>query len=210
MDIPAAEGRVCLSWLINLCGRLNCSHVHLKREIMDPALPPHSSHSLVSCPFQAKIIPSGEFLMEQKAGKGLPQVWAGVKPLLMWISISTAGDGNRRSEPVAKAVWWRVCVVWGTLSSLPVGASFHGVMGMECRDPSRALGPAGALRQSSPGVSSGGLTLPIQGLSKHISVPSWRSWEIHDHLYLIYHLFCNNSSNNSVISSNNDKKFSLI
>lgn len=71
---------------------------------MDPPLHPHSSHSIVSCPFQAKIIPSGEFLMEQKAGKGLPQVWAGVKPLLMWISISTAGDGNRRSEPVAKAV----------------------------------------------------------------------------------------------------------
>lgn len=34
-----------------ICGRLNCSHVHLKREIMDQALPPHSSYCIVSCPF---------------------------------------------------------------------------------------------------------------------------------------------------------------
>lgn len=34
-----------------ICGKLNCSHVHLKREIMDQALPPHSSYHIVSCPF---------------------------------------------------------------------------------------------------------------------------------------------------------------
>lgn len=40
------------------------------------------------------------------------------------------------------------------------------VMGMVGRDPHRDLNPAEALRQSSPGVSSGGFTLPFQELLK--------------------------------------------
>lgn len=79
MNVSAALGTVHLAWQINLCGRLNWSHVHQKGEIMDPALPPRSSYCIVSCSFKAKIIPSGMFLMEQKREKVLPRVWAWVK-----------------------------------------------------------------------------------------------------------------------------------
>lgn len=162
MNLSAAEGRVCLAWQINLCGRLHCSHVHLKRGIMDPALPPHSSYHIVSRPFLAKIIPSGMFLMEQKQGRVLPQMWAGVKPS----SDVDLHQHSRRWRRWAKAAE-RSFVLWSTvwIVCLSVPQSL-GVMGMGCRDLSRALNPAGALRQSSPGVSSGGLTLPFQGLLK--------------------------------------------
>lgn len=31
---------------------------------------------------------------------------------------------------------------------------------------------------------------PSRSCLKHISVSSWRPWESHDHLYLVYHNFC--------------------